>query len=152
MAQRSPRRFMAMPAILMHAAVVCHCMDGWTDGWMQCMHVSMHIMLVVCKIWDNCQLPAPRERERKRDRATQPPGFNRFGLKFSPLGIAGGIWTQRGHYLKEHIAEQLEPRVNDTVSHAESQTAVKQTAVKRSLDYEMLFHFKTTKLSQIIKK
>ena len=91
-------------------------------------------------------------RERERDRATQPPGFNRFGLKFSPLGIAGGIWTQRGHYLKEHIAEQLEPSVNDTVSHAESQTAVKQTAVKRSLDYEMLFHFKTTKLSQIIKK
>jgi hypothetical protein len=57
------------------------------------------------------------------------------------LGIAGGIWTQRGHYLKEHIAEQLEPSVNDTVSHAESQTAVKQTAVKRSLDYEMPFDF-----------
>ena len=57
------------------------------------------------------------------ERAPEPPGFNRFRLKFSPLSIAGGIWTQRSHYLKERIAEQLELTVNDTVSHAESQTA-----------------------------
>ena len=121
---------------------------------MDAMHARIYAYNA-CGVQNMGQLPTSspeRERERKRDRATQPPGFNRFGLKFSPLGIAGGIWTQRGHYLKEHIAEQLEPSVNDTVSHAESQTAVKQTAVKRSLDYEMLFHFKTTKLSQIIKK
>lgn len=60
---------MALPAILMHASVVCHCMDGWTDGWMQCMHVSMHIMLMVCKIWYACQLPTSSpEREREKER------------------------------------------------------------------------------------